>query len=219
MCPFESTQKLIHVNITYIIIAATVIVSMYAFNNESVLRGFIMNPYVINSRKQYYRFLTSGFIHKDHMHLLLNMVTFYFFGGVIEQVFGIIFGAMGGIYFIALYLLAIVVSDIPTFLKNRANPGYNSLGASGGVAAVIFASIILLPMQDICLYFALCMPGFILGTLYLIFSYYQGRKANDGINHDAHLYGALFGLLFCAILIPSSLPHFVEQVMSWKYFQ
>jgi membrane associated rhomboid family serine protease len=191
---------------------------MYSFNNEGLLRSLIMNPYLISSRKQYYRLLTSGFIHKDHMHLLLNMVTFYFFGGVIEQVFTIIFGSMGGFYFVILYLMAIVVSDLPTVLKHKSNPGYNSLGASGGVAAVVFASIILLPLQDICLYFALCMPGFILGTLYLVYSYYQGRKANDGINHDAHLYGALFGFLFCIILIPASLPNFIEQVMSWRYF-
>jgi len=204
--------------ITYALIGLTVLISMYSFNNEGLLRSLIMNPYLISSRKQYYRLLTSGFIHKDHMHLLLNMVTFYFFGGVIEQVFTIIFGSMGGFYFVILYLMAIVVSDLPTVLKHKSNPGYNSLGASGGVAAVVFASIILLPLQDICLYFALCMPGFILGTLYLVYSYYQGRKANDGINHDAHLYGALFGFLFCIILIPASLPNFIEQVMSWRYF-
>ena len=204
--------------ITYALIGLTVLISMYSFNNEGLLRSLIMNPYLISSRKQYYRLLTSGFIHKDHMHLLLNMVTFYFFGGVIEQVFAIIFGGMGGFYFVILYLMAIVVSDLPTVLKHKSNPGYNSLGASGGVAAVVFASIILLPLQDICLYFALCMPGFILGTLYLVYSYYQGRKANDGINHDAHLYGALFGFLFCIILIPASLPNFIEQVMSWRYF-
>jgi len=204
--------------ITYALIGLTVLISMYSFNNEGLLRSLIMNPYLIRSRKQYYRLLTSGFIHKDHMHLLLNMVTFYFFGGVIEQVFTIIFGSMGGFYFVILYLMAIVVSDLPTVLKHKSNPGYNSLGASGGVAAVVFASIILLPLQDLCLYFALCMPGFILGTLYLVYSYYQGRKANDGINHDAHLYGALFGFLFCIILIPASLPNFIEQVMSWRYF-
>ncbi|MDH4092689.1 MAG: rhomboid family intramembrane serine protease, partial [Cyclobacteriaceae bacterium] len=137
--------------ITYALIGLTVLISMYSFNNEGLLRSLIMNPYLISSRKQYYRLLTSGFIHKDHMHLLLNMVTFYFFGGVIEQVFTIIFGSMGGFYFVILYLMAIVVSDLPTVLKHKSNPGYNSLGASGGVAAVVFASIILLPLQDICL--------------------------------------------------------------------
>ena len=191
---------------------------MYSFNHEGLLRGLMMNPYMISSRNQYYRFLTSGFIHKDHMHLLLNMFSFYFFGGAIEHVFKILFGDIGGFYFIFLYLFAIVVSDLPTFLKHRNNPGYNSLGASGGVAAVIFAFIILLPLEKICIYFALCMPGFILGTLYLVFSYYQGRKGNDGINHDAHLYGALFGLFFCIILYPASVPNFIRQVMSWRLF-
>lgn len=202
--------------ITYTLIGITVLISMYAFNNEGVLRGFMMNPYLITSRNQYYRFLTSGFIHRDHMHLLLNMFSFYFFGGAIEQVFRILFGDWGGVYFILLYLSAIVVSDLPTYLKHRNDPGYNSLGASGGVAAVIFAFIILLPLEKICLYIAFCMPGFILGTLYIVFSYYQGRKANDGINHDAHLYGALFGMIYCIILYPESLPNFIQQVMSWR---
>lgn len=202
--------------ITYTLIGITVLISMYAFNNEGVLRGFMMNPYMITSRNQYYRFLTSGFIHRDHMHLLLNMFSFYFFGGAIEQVFRILFGDWGGVYLILLYLSAIVVSDLPTYLKHRNDPGYNSLGASGGVAAVIFAFIILLPLEKICLYIAFCMPGFILGTLYVVFSYYQGRKANDGINHDAHLYGALFGMIFCIILYPEALPNFIQQVMNWR---
>lgn len=204
--------------ITYTLIGITVLVSMYAFGNVSVMRGFMMNPYMIVSRKQYYRCLTSGFIHKDHMHLIVNMVSFYFFGGVIERVFKSLFGDAGGLYFILLYLLAIVASDLPTLFKHRDNPGYNSLGASGGVAAVIFAFIILLPIEKICLYFALCMPGFILGTLYIIYSYYQGKKANDGVNHDAHLYGALFGLIYCVILYPASVPNFIQQVMSWRLF-
>lgn len=191
---------------------------MYSFSKEDLLRRFMMNPYQITNRKQYYRFLTSGFIHRDHFHLLMNMITFYFFGGIIEKIFNQIFGDLGGVYFVLLYLMAIVVSDLPTYFKNRTNPGYNSLGASGGVASVVFAFIILLPLEKICLYYALCIPGFILGPLYIIFSYYQGRKANDGINHDAHLYGALFGLLFCIILYPQSLPNFIQQIMSWKYF-
>jgi len=129
-----------------------------------------------------------------------------------------VFGKSAPIYFIALYLMAIVVSDIPTFFKHRNNPRYNSLGASGGVAAVIFAYIIFDPLSDICLYFAICMPGFILGALYIIFSWYQGRKANDNINHDAHLWGALFGLIFCIVVEPASIVNFIEQLKNWKVF-
>ncbi|MEO5979907.1 MAG: rhomboid family intramembrane serine protease [Chryseolinea sp.] len=204
--------------ITYIIIGFTVLISFYAFNRPAVLQKLIMNPYSVTHRKEYYRLLTSGFIHKDHMHLLFNMFSLYFFGAAIENAFKAIFAGAGNIAFIILYVMAIVVSEIPTLIKNKDNPHYNSLGASGGVAAVIFASILLMPMNKICLYFAICMPGFILGTLYLAFSYYQGRKANDGINHDAHLYGALFGLIFCAVLYPRSIPDFVEQVKQWHPF-
>lgn len=177
----------------------------------------IMNPYLVSTRKEYYRFLTSGFIHKDHVHLLFNMFSFYFFGLKLEMAFKQIFDGFGGTYFILLYIMAIVVSDLPTFFRHRNNPGYNSLGASGGVAAVIFATIILRPLDNIYIYF-FGAPGFILGTLYLVFSFYMGRNSNDGINHDAHLYGALFGLLFCAVLYPSSLPQFIEQISSWRYF-
>jgi membrane associated rhomboid family serine protease len=204
--------------ITYTIIGVTVLVSMLAFNKPNLLSEFMMNPYKVQTKGQYYRFITSGFIHKDHMHLLLNMFSFYFFGTTIETVFGIIFGDWGNVYFIALYLLAIVVSDLPSYHKNKNNPRYNSLGASGGVAAVIFASIVFQPLQLICIFVALCLPGFILGTAYLIYSYYQGRKANDNINHDAHLYGAVFGFIFCVIMYPPAIGNFFEQIISWKLF-
>ncbi len=149
--------------VTYTIIGATVLVSMLAFNRPAMLAEFMMNPYKIRTQGQYYRFLTSGFIHQDHMHLILNMFSLFFFGRVIEQIFGIIWGDWGTVYYIALYLLAIVVSDLPSYFKHRNNPRYNSLGASGGVAAVIFASIVFQPTQKICLFIALCLPGFILG--------------------------------------------------------
>lgn len=175
-----------------------------------------MNPYRISRERQYYRFITSGFLHKDHLHLLLNMFSFYFFGLAIEQIFQAIFGSViGGIYYLSLYLIAIVVSDLPTYFKHRNDPRYNSLGASGAVSAVIGAFIIFQPLSMICIYIALCLPGFIMGALYIGFSYYQGRKANDNINHDAHLYGALFGFLFCMITVPESAPAFIQQIREW----
>jgi membrane associated rhomboid family serine protease len=200
--------------VTYIIIGVTVLISFLGYRNEGIVRQLIMNPYQISRKQQYYRFVTSGFVHADQMHLFFNMFSLYFFGITIEQIFGVVFGSAGSLYFITLYILGIIVSDIPSFLKHRNNPGYNALGASGGVAAVIFASIIFQPLANIYIYFV-PVPGFILGIGYLIFSWYQGRKANDNVNHDAHLYGALFGFLFCAILYPPSLPYFVEQIKNW----
>lgn len=201
--------------LTYILIGVTVVISFYAFNRADVKYRLMMNPYNINRKQQYYRFITSGFIHGDQMHLLFNMLSLYFFGPAVEQVFSMIFGSLGPIYFVVLYLMAIVVSDVPTYWKQRNNPAYNALGASGGVSAIIFAFIIFEPLRDICLYFALCLPGFILGTAYIIFSYYQGKRSRDNINHDAHLFGALFGLVFCMVLYPSAIENFYAQISQW----
>ena len=132
--------------------------------------------------------------------------------------FPFIFGEISPYVFIVFYILAIVVSDLPTYFKNRNHPAYNSLGASGGVAAIIFASVLFQPLEKICFYFVFCLPGFILAVAYVIYSYYSGKKSNDNINHDAHLYGALFGVLFCAVTHPSSVPFFIEQVSQWKGF-
>jgi membrane associated rhomboid family serine protease len=202
--------------ITYILIAVTAVVSFYAFQAPGFLSAAMMNPYSVQEKKQYYRLISSGFVHKDHVHLLWNMFSFYFFGTAIEREFNALFGTTGSLYFIALYILAIIISDVPTLFKHRGNPHYYSLGASGGVAAVIFAYIIFQPLAEICIYIALCMPGFILGGLYILFSWYQGRKSNDNINHDAHLYGALFGFVFCVIVVPSSIGNFLEQVKNWR---
>lgn len=202
--------------ITIAIIIITVGVSLYAMPKPAVQYSLTMNPYMITKRGQYYRLITSGFIHNDHMHLIMNMFSFYFFGSQMEYIFGIIFGELGTVYFIAMYLLGIIVSDIPTLFKHQNNYAYNSLGASGAVAAVIFGCILFQPLQDICLYGVLCFPGFILGTVYIIYSYYSSKRSRDNINHDAHLFGAIFGLVFCIVLYPDSVSMFIEQMKEWK---
>jgi membrane associated rhomboid family serine protease len=201
--------------ITYAIIGITCLISYYAFSRPQVMADLMMTPYLIRQRGQYFRFISSGFIHNGTSHLLWNMFSFFIFGGSMELMLKGLFGGVGSLYFILLYLMGIVVSDLPTYFKQKNNPSYHALGASGGVASVIFASILLRPLSDICLYVVFCLHGFILGTLYLGFSYYQGRKANDNINHDAHLYGALFGLVFLAVIYPRSLLIFTEYIKEW----
>jgi len=205
---------------TNILIGITVAITLLAFNNRQLTQDLIMNPYVIYTRNQYYRFLTSGFIHGDHMHLIFNMVSLYFFGSLIDQLFGMLFGGMGTIYYLALYLLGIVVSDVPTYFKHRHNPRYNALGASGGVTSVIFSFILFVPLGKIDLYFFIPLPAFVFGALYVIYTVYQGRRGGDNINHDAHLWGGVFGLVFCMVLYPPVIGHFFEQIASWdgKFF-
>ncbi len=203
------------ITLTLILVAVNIIVSFYAFGKPIVLNRLMMNPWNIKRKNQYERFITSGFIHQDHMHLIFNMFSLYFLGSAIEHDFIVLFGAKGYFYYFLLYMLAIIASDLPTYFKNQNNPSYNSLGASGGVAAVVFAFIILEPVQYLCIFIGLCMPGFIFGSIYLIYSYFQGKRANDNINHDAHIYGSLFGLVFCVIVYPACIPHFFNEVNQW----
>lgn len=208
-----------NITLTYILIGLNVAASLYGFSHPEFISKTIFNPYLIATRNQYYRFITSGFIHKDYTHLIFNMISFYFFGSVVEQTFRYAFPQMGQVYFVVFFLLGIVIASIPTYLKNKDNPVYNALGASGGVAAIVFASILFEPLRLICFYFVICLPGFLLGALYLIYSYFKGRGTRDNINHDAHLYGALFGLVFCAIMIPASIESFINQLAGWNFFE
>nr|WP_262918715.1 rhomboid family intramembrane serine protease [Belliella filtrata] len=210
---------MIELSTTVIIIVITVITSYWAMRSPTVIQRWMFTPFLIDKRNQYDRFILSGFIHKDSMHLLFNMFTFFFFGGAVEQFLMYRLGVgLGTTVFILFYLCAIVISDIPTFLKHRNDSYYQALGASGGVAATVFASIILMPLSDICLFGILCLPGFALGGLFLIYSIVQGKKGNDGINHDAHLYGALFGILFILIISPASASNFIQEIKNFRLF-
>ncbi|PRY15014.1 membrane associated rhomboid family serine protease [Pontibacter ummariensis] len=206
-------------SVTIILIIITVGISLYAWQNESLMHKWIFQPYAVQRDNSWYRFITSGFLHADFTHLLFNMFTFYFFGQAVEQTFIYVFGPLTGILlFLLIYLGGIIVSDIPTFLKHRNDPPYRALGASGGVSSVVFSSILFYPTQDICLYGLLCIPGFILGVLYIMYSYFSGKRMGDNINHDAHLYGAVYGFLLSIVLVPRALPLFFEQISNWSLF-
>lgn len=121
-------------SLTTILIGITALSSIVAFNRPALLDRWMFIPYRIKQRNQWDRFILSGFIHKDYMHLFFNMFTFYFFGGVVERFFTYQFGLeLGGLIFLGFYLVAIVVADIPTYLKEQHNSYYQALGASGGI--------------------------------------------------------------------------------------
>ena len=203
-------------SLTIVIILVSIGLSWYAWQNPSLLDKWVFNPVRVSKYNEYYRFITSGFIHADVGHLIFNMFSLYFFGEAMEMFLGGYFGSNGTIYYLLLFLAGIVVSDIPTFLKHRNNSNYNSLGASGGVSALLFAFILLAPLQKVCLYFAICVPGFIFGGIYMAYSFYESRQNRGRVNHDAHLYGALFGIVFMAFLLPESIPNFISQIASWR---
>jgi len=151
-------------NTTIILILVTVGISILAWNRRDLYQKWILNPYQVFHRQEYWRFITSGFLHLNYTHLFFNMFALYFFGRNVSYYFG----QKGPLMLILLYLLGIIISDIPTYLKHRNNPNYNSLGASGGVAAVVFSSIMFAPLNEIYLMFIpIGIPGFILGILYI----------------------------------------------------
>lgn len=202
-------------SITLILVIITSGISYYAFNNYSLMDKLILNPYQVTKRREYYRFITSGFVHADFGHLIFNMLSLWFVGEGIEQLFAALFGASGSFYYLFLYLVGIVVSDIPSYLKNRTNSNYNSLGASGGVSAVLFAAILFAPTMTISLYFFIKMKAFIFGILFLGYSYYEARKGTSYVNHSAHMVGAIFGMVFMAVVYPESVPGFFAQIQEW----
>lgn len=207
------------VYITVILIAITVGISLHAEKNRLFKSKWIFNPYVIESRKEYYRFLSSGFIHGGGMHLFFNMFTLFFFARQVEHIYGAVFPGFGGVIFILVYLASIIVSSVPSFFKYRGNPAYNALGASGGVSAIVFVSILCNPTQKLVfLLLPIPLPAFLLGGGYLLYSYYMARNSNDNIGHEAHLFGALFGIATTLAFVPNVIPHFIEALANWQGF-
>ncbi len=185
-------------------------ISVSAFSNNTLYNKFIMYPYGMHEPKEYYRLLSSGFIHADWMHLFFNMFTLYAFGQYVEQTFE----AMGKPYlFPILYLMAIVASSLPDMIKHKDHSYFRSLGASGGVAAVLFSSVYFYPWAKIQIMFIpFGIPAVIFAGLYLAYCVYASKKGNDNINHDAHFWGAIFGFVFTFLFDPSHGRIFIQQI-------
>jgi membrane associated rhomboid family serine protease len=214
-------------SITLIIIIITVLVSIGAFNNHRIYDDLIFYPPAVTNRGQWYRFFTCGLIHADWPHLIFNMVALYGFGAVAEVNFGdpLLFGQWGKWLYLLLYVSALAVCLLPSYFKNRDNYHYRSLGASGGVSAVIFAALLLFPASGVGVIFvpSLSIPGFIFAPLYLIFSAYLDKKGNTNINHSAHIWGAFYGMAFIIVggylAGYSVITNFIIQVKAYFHVQ
>ena len=186
-----------------LIFVFTVITSLYAFYDNSIYGKFMLHPYSVSKGKNIFTLITSGLIHADWMHLFFNMFTFYAFAFTLERL-------MGSWQFGLLYFVALILSDIPTVFRYKDSFNYNSLGASGAISAVLFSYILFNPMSKIYIMFIpIGIPAVIFGFLYLIYCAYASKNSRDGINHDAHFYGALTGLIFTIIFVPDILQNFI----------
>ena len=185
--------------ITLIIIIITAIISFTAFSNQKIIDDLIFYPPAITRQNQWYRFFTCGLIHADITHLLFNMFSLYMFGEFVERSFSspILFAEKGKLLYIIMYFLALFVCLIPTFIKHKNDYYYRSLGASGAVSAVVFAGILLDPTAKLGFFFIPpIIPGYIFGPLYLILSTVLEKRSQDNVNHSAHIWGAIFGIIF-----------------------
>jgi membrane associated rhomboid family serine protease len=198
--------------VTIGLIIANVIFSLIGFSNAAMVDKTIMWPYRVARENQYIRFITSGFLHADFIHLFFNMFTLFFFGRMLEFYFnGYELG--GKAAYLALYFLGLIVSDIPSYLKHKDDYNYRSLGASGAVAAVVFATIVFSPWSSIYIYGAIKISAAVYAVLYIVYCVYMGKKSGDNINHDAHLWGSLFGLAFTLALIAALKPTLFTEII------
>ena len=199
--------------ITLIIILITVLVSVLCFRGILDINALKFNAYGVWHRGQWHRMLTYGLVHGSWGHLFFNMLTLYFFGTVVEQYFQAAFGSSSGIIlYVVLYVSAIAVSTIGDLIKYRNAPGYNAVGASGAVSAVLFASILFEPKMGIYIYLVpIPVPGYIFAPLYLLYCWYMAKRNMDNIGHTAHFWGAVYGLLFPLVCRPDIFHHFLVQ--------
>jgi len=209
--------------ITLTLLVITVALSLFGFANKKVINDFIFYPPAINKDNEWWRFITNGFIHADLGHLAFNMFSFYMFGDFVEKYFIVLFNEKGKTLYLAMYLTALIVCLIPTYIMQRNNKHYRSLGASGAVSAVVFAGVFLDPTIKIGLFIIPpIIPGFIFGPLYLLMTIYMSKRGGDNINHSAHFWGSVWGVGFLIIackLFPGFDPiqNFVSQVSAYLH--
>lgn len=189
-----------------VIFGITIAISLFAFYNNDLYIKLLLQPYNVAKGRNVYTLITSGFIHADWMHLLFNMMTFYFFAFQLEA-------TLGHWQFGLLYMLSLILSDIPSVVKHKNDFWYRSLGASGAISAVVFSYIMYNPLNSMYLMFLpIPIPAIIFGVLYLVYCSYASKRGIGNINHDAHFFGALSGVMITILLAHQVVPSFFHEI-------
>jgi membrane associated rhomboid family serine protease len=181
------------------IMGLTIVISLLGlFRLPEVIHKFVFRPYYFLRNREYDTMIMSGFVHADVGHLFFNMFTFYFFAFPMERY-------LGTVPFLILYFLGLVVSHTCTYVKHRNHAEYASLGASGAISAVLFAYIVYFPTSKLMIIpIPIPIPAVLFAIGYVWYSYWAAAHSRDRINHDAHLCGALSGILFVALTDPGA---------------
>ncbi len=202
--------------ITLVILITTCLVSWRAMENHDLLRKLMQHPYSVKYSKQYYRLFSHMLVHSGFPHLLLNMFVFYSFGSAVERSLKFMYGpSSGALYFIVLYVLGGLVATLPSMRKHADNPGYSAVGASGAVSSVMMAFMIMYPTAEIAFFFILPMPAFLGVFVFFILEHLMQKNMKTNIAHDAHIWGAIFGAVFVALLDKEFIVRFIFQVQEY----
>ena len=190
-------MNLPEISVTIVVLVITCLVSLRAFEDRSLKYRLSYSPYDVANRKQWYKAFTHMFVHQDFMHLFFNMFVLYEFGRLVELYFFVpIMGAKGYYFYFLLYFGGGFAATFPALLKHGNNPNYLSLGASGAVSSVLFSAITLMPFEKLRLFLFIPMYCALFGVLYIAYEMYMNRRGGTKIAHDAHLWGAVYGVIF-----------------------
>jgi len=184
--------------ISFVLIVANVLVSYRGFKDDFFREKYLFDVDKILINKQYYRLITSGFLHANWQHLIFNMFSLYFFSGGVEYV-------AGDLPFAVIYLASLLGGNLLALFIHRNEGDYTALGASGAVCGIIFAAIALFPGISVPFFFLFPMAGWLYGLIFVVGSIYGIRSRRDNIGHDAHLGGALIGMVVAIIMQPQAL--------------
>ena len=207
MTPFDPDTA----GATTLLAVIAVISLLGLFAAPAIIRLAAFRPYWLVRHSEYWRLISSGFVHANFSHLLFNALTFYFFAFALER-------RIGTTLFLALYGLGLLLSNLGTYFKHRHEPQYATVGASGAITAVLFASIVYFPTSSLyILPLPVPIPAPVFAVLYLIYSYYQSRRSKGPINHDAHLSGAFTGLVFVAVTDPAAYERLLAMIQSGSF--
>ena len=202
---------------TYIIIGITCVISYFALNNRDIFNRYLHSPYIEHRNKEFIRILSSGFLHGDLTHLLVNMYVLFVFGEYVEKQFVIQYGPSGQIYYVLCYMIIIVMANIPTFYKHKDNQSYRSIGASGATSGILFLYVLFNPWSTLLLFFIIPVPAILLALGYLYYSHWASKNQNDLIDHQAHFWGAVAGIVLGIILLPAAIPTFIEKILQPQF--
>ena len=219
---------MLQINVLTVLIAATVVTSLMGQKNDEMVRKNLLVPYLVHHEKQVYRLFSYMLFHKDTAHLLFNMISLYYLGDFLLNVRGGIgadvryydgfiqsFGAIEGqIKFLMLYVCGGLAATIVPMIRHKNNSYYSALGASGAVSAIVFAAIMWNPEMELGIIFlpGIRIPAYIFGPLYLLVEYIMDKKGNTNIGHDAHIGGAVFGIIFAIFTNPDVINRFINAI-------